>query len=210
MGRGTGIVGRTATLAHRLAQGSAQDSAWRPLVKLRAVVLTAVTALASARGTGLERRHRHVSDRGLHPIPNRLAAVRGAGVGVIAAAGRNSRNRREASANASAQADQIVKNCGRARLQRSELIQRLRLACECAGRIIAPANRVKSCSVEPGRSADRISSRPKTAHSEVQAANSLWAVAKAATARHCGCGRLKSARECEPYPGAQRDKRIIA
>ena len=36
---------------------------------------------------------------------------KGAGVGVIAAAGRNSRNRREASANASAQTDQIVKNC---------------------------------------------------------------------------------------------------
>ena len=39
------------------------------------------------------------------------AAKKGAGVGVIAAAGRNSRNRREASANASAQTDQIVKNC---------------------------------------------------------------------------------------------------
>ena len=37
------------------------------------------------------------------------AAKKGAGVGVIAAAGRNSRNRREASA--SAQTDQIVKNC---------------------------------------------------------------------------------------------------
>ena len=37
------------------------------------------------------------------------AAKKGAGVGVIAAAGRNSRNRREASANASAQTDQIVK-----------------------------------------------------------------------------------------------------
>ena len=83
------------------------------------------------------------------------AAKKGAGVGVIAAAGRNSRNRREASANASAQTDQIVKLYGRARLQRSELIQRLGLPCECAGRIIAPANRVKSCSVEPGRSADR-------------------------------------------------------
>ena len=33
------------------------------------------------------------------------------GVGVIAAASRNSRNRRQASANASAQTDQIVKNC---------------------------------------------------------------------------------------------------
>lgn len=39
------------------------------------------------------------------------AAKKGAGIGVIAAAGRNSRNRREASANASAQTDQIVKNC---------------------------------------------------------------------------------------------------
>lgn len=39
------------------------------------------------------------------------AAKKGAGVGVIAAAGRNSRNRREASANAGAQTDQIVKNC---------------------------------------------------------------------------------------------------
>ena len=39
------------------------------------------------------------------------AAKKGAGVGVIAAAGRNSRNQREASANASAQTDQIVKNC---------------------------------------------------------------------------------------------------
>ena len=39
------------------------------------------------------------------------AAKKGAGVGVIAAAGRNSRNRREASPNASAQTDQIVKNC---------------------------------------------------------------------------------------------------
>ena len=40
------------------------------------------------------------------------AAKKGAGVGVIAAA---SRNRRAASANASAQADQIVKNCKRGR-----------------------------------------------------------------------------------------------
>ena len=43
------------------------------------------------------------------------AAKKGAGVGVIAAASRNSRNRREASANASAQTDQIVKNCMRGR-----------------------------------------------------------------------------------------------
>ena len=42
-------------------------------------------------------------------------AKTGAGVGVIAAASRNSRNRRAASANASAQADQIVKNCMRGR-----------------------------------------------------------------------------------------------
>ena len=41
------------------------------------------------------------------------AAKKGAEVGVIAAASRNSRNRRAASANASAQADQIVKNCMR-------------------------------------------------------------------------------------------------
>ena len=39
------------------------------------------------------------------------AAKKGAGIGVIAAASRNSRNRRAASANASAQTDQIVKNC---------------------------------------------------------------------------------------------------
>ena len=39
------------------------------------------------------------------------AAKKGAGVGVIAAASRNSRNRRASSANASALADQIVKNC---------------------------------------------------------------------------------------------------
>ena len=39
------------------------------------------------------------------------AAKKGAGVGVIAAAGRNSQNRREASAKASAQTDQIVKTC---------------------------------------------------------------------------------------------------
>ena len=43
------------------------------------------------------------------------AAKKGAGVGVIAAASRNSRNRRAASANASDQTDQIVKNCMRGR-----------------------------------------------------------------------------------------------
>ena len=43
------------------------------------------------------------------------AAKKGAGIGVIAAASRNSRNRRAASANASAQTDQIVKNCLRGR-----------------------------------------------------------------------------------------------
>jgi len=43
------------------------------------------------------------------------AAKKGAGVGVIAAASRNSRNRRAASANASAQTDEIVKNCMRGR-----------------------------------------------------------------------------------------------
>ena len=43
------------------------------------------------------------------------AAKKGAEVGVIAAASRNSCNRRAASANASAQADQIVKNCKRGR-----------------------------------------------------------------------------------------------
>ena len=43
------------------------------------------------------------------------AAKKGAGVGVIAAASRNSRNRRAASANASAETDQIVKNCMRGR-----------------------------------------------------------------------------------------------
>ena len=43
------------------------------------------------------------------------AAKKGAGVGVIAAASRNSRNRRAASADASAQTDQIVKNCMRGR-----------------------------------------------------------------------------------------------
>jgi hypothetical protein len=43
------------------------------------------------------------------------AAKKGAGVGVIAAASRNSRNRRAASANASAQTDQIVKNYMRGR-----------------------------------------------------------------------------------------------
>jgi uncharacterized protein YcfJ len=39
------------------------------------------------------------------------AAKKGAGAGVILAAGRNSRERRNASANATAQKDQIVKNC---------------------------------------------------------------------------------------------------
>ena len=151
-------------------------------MKLRAVVLTAVTALASARGTGLERRHRHVSGRGLHPIPNRLAAVRGAGVGVIAAAGRNSRNRREASANASANRPNCQKLYGQARLQRSELIQRLGLPCECAGRIIALPIELSHAQSSPADRLTGSSSRPKTAHSEVQAANSLWAVAKAATA----------------------------
>ena len=43
------------------------------------------------------------------------AAKKGAGVGVIAAASRSSRNHRAASANASAQADQIMKNCMRGR-----------------------------------------------------------------------------------------------
>ena len=43
------------------------------------------------------------------------AAKKGAEVGVIAAVSRNSRNRRAASANASAQAHQIVKNCKRGR-----------------------------------------------------------------------------------------------
>ena len=43
------------------------------------------------------------------------AAKKGAGGGVIAAASRDSRNRRAASANASAQADQIVKNSIRGR-----------------------------------------------------------------------------------------------
>ncbi len=43
------------------------------------------------------------------------AAKKGAGAGLIAAASRNSRHRREASANASAQTDQIVKNCMRGR-----------------------------------------------------------------------------------------------
>ena len=42
-------------------------------------------------------------------------AKKGAGAGVILAAGRNSRERREASANATAQKDQIVKNCMRGR-----------------------------------------------------------------------------------------------
>ncbi|MBL6698995.1 MAG: glycine zipper family protein [Luminiphilus sp.] len=39
------------------------------------------------------------------------AAKKGAGAGVILAAGRNSSERRNASANATAQKDQIVKNC---------------------------------------------------------------------------------------------------
>jgi hypothetical protein len=43
------------------------------------------------------------------------AAKKGAGVGVIAAASRNSRNRRAPSANASAQADQNMINCLRGR-----------------------------------------------------------------------------------------------
>lgn len=42
-------------------------------------------------------------------------ATKRAGVGVIAATSRNSRNRRAATANASAQTDQIVKNCMRGR-----------------------------------------------------------------------------------------------
>ena len=42
-------------------------------------------------------------------------AKKGAGIGVIAAASRNSRNRRAASANASAETDQIVQNCMRGR-----------------------------------------------------------------------------------------------
>ena len=43
------------------------------------------------------------------------AAKQGAGAGVIVAAGRNSRERRDASANAAEQKDQIVKNCLRGR-----------------------------------------------------------------------------------------------
>ena len=43
------------------------------------------------------------------------AAKKGAGIGVIAAASRNSQDGRAASANASAQTDQIVKNCMRGR-----------------------------------------------------------------------------------------------
>jgi len=43
------------------------------------------------------------------------AAKKGAGAGVIVAAGRNSRERRDASANAAEQKDQIVKNCLRGR-----------------------------------------------------------------------------------------------
>ena len=43
------------------------------------------------------------------------AAKKGAGAGVLIAAGRNSHERRQASANAAAQKDQIVKNCMRGR-----------------------------------------------------------------------------------------------
>ena len=43
------------------------------------------------------------------------AAKQGAGAGVIVAAGRNSRERRDASANAAEQKNQIVKNCLRGR-----------------------------------------------------------------------------------------------
>jgi len=43
------------------------------------------------------------------------AAKKGAGAGVIVAAGRNSRERRDASANAAEQKNQIVKNCLRGR-----------------------------------------------------------------------------------------------
>ena len=43
------------------------------------------------------------------------AAKKGAGAGVIVAAGRNSRERRDASDNAAEQKDQIVKNCMRGR-----------------------------------------------------------------------------------------------
>ena len=43
------------------------------------------------------------------------AAKKGAGAGVIVAAGRNSRERRDASATAAEQKDQIVKNCMRGR-----------------------------------------------------------------------------------------------
>jgi len=43
------------------------------------------------------------------------AAKKGAGAGVIVAAGRNSRERRDASAKAAEQKDQIVKNCLRGR-----------------------------------------------------------------------------------------------
>ena len=112
-------------------------------MKLRAVVLTAVTALASAHAaqasnvvidmSQVEDYTQYQTDlqqcEGLAvqnqpdapqresvagtAVPRaRSAAIAGqSGVGVIAAAGRNSRNRREASANASAQTDQIVKNC---------------------------------------------------------------------------------------------------
>ena len=78
---------------------------------------------AGAHLHGLERRRGGAAERAQHLGVPRLAAgavggksgskaaKKGAGVGVIAAAGRNSRNRREASANASAQTDQIVKNC---------------------------------------------------------------------------------------------------
>ena len=122
-------------------------------MKFRAVVLTAVTALASAHAaqasnvvidmSQVEDYTQYQTDlqqcEGLavqnqHDAPQResvagtavkgaavgaaagavggksgsKAAKKGADVGVIAAAGRN---RREASANASAQTDQIVKNC---------------------------------------------------------------------------------------------------
>ena len=121
-------------------------------MKLRAVVLTAVTALASAhaaQASNVVIDMSQVEDYTQYPTdlpeceglavqnqpdaPQResvagtavkgaaagavggksgsKAAKKGAGVGVIAAASRNSRNRREASANASAQTDQIVKNC---------------------------------------------------------------------------------------------------
>lgn len=43
------------------------------------------------------------------------AAKKGAGIGVIAAAGRNSRERRQSGSNAKTQTDQVVKNCMRGR-----------------------------------------------------------------------------------------------